>query len=53
MTFTLDQVNNTQTDSTTPGIQKNNFVDEIKNFLEARFGSASEAIWRIFGYEIY
>uniref|UniRef100_A0A1J3JG54 Helitron helicase-like domain-containing protein n=1 Tax=Noccaea caerulescens TaxID=107243 RepID=A0A1J3JG54_NOCCA len=28
-------------------------VDEIKNFLDCRFLSACEAIWRIFGYDIH
>ena len=53
-TFSFEQpdldTNQQQKGSTNDGIQTNKKLDEIKKFLDARYVSASEAIWRIFGF---
>ena len=36
----------------TAGIKENKQHDEVKNYLNARYLSASEAIWRLFGFEM-
>jgi hypothetical protein len=52
VTFSLEQPDsNVPTDDTT--IKTNQNLDEIKIFLDARYVSASEAVWRIFGFEIH
>ena len=46
-TVTLSQTNNTQTSTEIEAI------DEIKMYLDARYISASEGIWRIFHYRLH
>jgi hypothetical protein len=46
-TVTLSQNNHTQTSTKTEP------VDEIKMYLDARYVSASESIWRIFHYRLH
>ena len=46
-TVTLSQTNNTQT------LANTETIDEIKMYLDARYISSSESIWRIFHYRLH
>jgi hypothetical protein len=51
VTFSLAKPNDqAQQESSTNQIFENQSQDEITNFLNARYVSASEAVWRIFEY---
>ena len=35
------------------GVNSNNMVDEVKQFLDCRYLSASESIWKIYGFSVH